>query len=84
MRVHPSVFIFDCIWFGVIVLFSMGGIGFSHIFKGFYPIELLPLGMLLFAYIIMMIGFKSESRKSIKDLKEAFEADILEASSSNN
>ena len=47
--------------------------------KGYFdPAVLFPLGMLLFAYGLAMFGFKRESRKSITDMKELLDAEILD------
>jgi hypothetical protein len=43
----------------------------------FDPAVLFPLGMLLFAYGLAMFGFKRETRKSITDMKELLDAEIL-------
>jgi hypothetical protein len=40
---------------------------------------MIPFGMLIFAYVITMGGFKFESNKSKKDLQALLEAEIIEA-----
>jgi len=38
---------------------------------------LIPLGMLIFGYLLTMAGFKSESSKSIEDMLKLFEGEII-------
>jgi len=38
----------------------------------------MPIGMLLFVYILTIAAFKYESSKSKKDLKTLFEAEMIE------
>ena len=70
MRLQDFVAVFLGIWcFGV-------GTGFiailiSSINKSeFEPVMFIPLGMFLFAYLLTLGGFKSESSKSIKDIEK--------------
>lgn len=41
--------------------------------------KIIPLGLLIFIYLITMGGFKYESSQSKGDLQEMFEAEIIEA-----
>ncbi len=78
MRLHPFIFGFILIW--------CGGVGFGFLIilaesikKGvFQPFILIPFVMLLFAYGMTMLGFKSESIKSKKYLAKLFDAEINE------
>lgn len=78
MRLNISAMVFMCIW--------CGAVGFACVFISgqmiseakFDPAGLIPFGMLLFAYGLVMGGFKYESNKSKKDLKQLFEAEIVE------
>ncbi len=46
--------------------------------KAFDPWFFMPIGMLLFVYILTIAAFKYESSKSKKDLKTLFEAEMIE------
>jgi hypothetical protein len=78
MRLHTFVTVFLCIW--------CGGAGFacvaflSQAFRNskFNPGALIPLGMLIFVYGLVMAGFKYESSKSKQYLRSIFEADVIE------
>ena len=78
MRLHVLVIVFLCIWCGFV------GIACIAIFSNelsspeFNPLALFPFGMLIFAYLLTMGGFKFESSSSKKDLQSIFEADIIE------
>jgi hypothetical protein len=69
MQLQTLVKVFLGIWcLGV-------GIGFMAIListiskNKFEPVIFIPLGMLLFAYLLTLVGFKAESSKSINDLE---------------
>lgn len=72
MRMHIFVYIFLTIWcVGVVI--GLIAILISLFNKGkFNSVIFVPLGMLLFAYLLITIGFKSESSRSIKDLEKIF------------
>ena len=44
--------------------------------QSFEPLTLIPLGMLIFSYLLVTGGFKYESVKLKKYLSELFESDI--------
>jgi|GEM_PF-3448503 len=46
--------------------------------QNFEPVILIPLGMLVFGYVLVTGGFKYESVKSKKYLAQLFEAEIEE------
>jgi len=79
MRMHVFVNIFLCSWFGLIGY----GLVLSFIQMNEKPdfdssIFITLFGLLLFAYALTLGAFKYESNKSKKDLKQLFEADIVE------
>ena len=80
MKLDPMVLVFMCIWCGMV---GFGGcmIFISTLGKGFQPAILIPAGMLLFACVMVVGGFKAESSTSRKDLKEIFKAEIIESTS---
>jgi len=69
MRLHNSVIIFMLLWCG----FLGFGIIASNNTLGLNTETLIPLAMIGFMYVISMVGFKFESRKSKKDLIKLFE-----------
>ena len=78
MRLHIAVIIFLCIWCGI-----MGTVGFVFLSQtfgstSFDPMMLIPLGMLVVVYVVVMLAFKYESKLSISDLQSLFEAEIIE------
>lgn len=44
-------------------------------FKGLSPFIIIPIGMLIVGYLLMMVAFKLEARKSKKDLNKIFRAE---------
>lgn len=77
MRLSTFVIVFLCFWFGVVGLACIALISeASHL--EFNPAMLIPFGMLGFAYLMTIGGFKYESIKSKKHLQTLFEADIIE------
>ena len=78
MRLHIVIIVFLCIWC----------IGVGVVFITFLtqdlnrhennPETLIPIGMLLFAYLVTMGGFKFESNKSKNDLLKIFKAEIID------
>jgi len=78
MRLHVAVIVFMCIWGGIV-----GSVGFLFLSQAFGstdfdPMTLMPLGMLLVFYVVIMLAFKYESKQSIADLQNLFEAEIIE------
>lgn len=77
MKLHIAVIIFLCIWCGI-----MGTVGFVFLSPtfgstDFDPMTLIPLGMLVVFYVVVMLAFKYESKISIADLQSLFEAEII-------
>lgn len=78
MRLHVAVIIFMCIWGGIV-----GAVGFLFLSQAFGstdfdPMTLIPLGMLVVFYVVIMLAFKYESNQSKADLQSLFEAEIIE------
>ena len=74
MRLHTIALIFMALWCGILGLVFLV-ISFDSLNEGsFDPFLLIPLGMLLFGYLMTVGGFKYESGKSKKWLKDLFEA----------
>lgn len=78
MRLHVAVIIFLCIWGGIV-----GAVGIAFLSQAFGstdfdPMTLIPLGMLVVFYVVVMLAFKYESRQSKADLQILFEAEIIE------
>ena len=74
MQMHPFVMVFLLVW-----CFMLVGIGGNIIAAamdgpGMEWMAAIPIGMLLFAYGITMAGFKTESRKTKKELAQLFQA----------
>lgn len=77
MRLHAFITVFICLWWGgavfAFIAFLIQESEKSEISAALF----LPLGMLLFAYILTLGGFKFESNKAKNDLKRIFEAEII-------
>jgi len=78
MRLNMFVIVFLVIWFSGVGLGFVALLSSSLGEKEFDLTALIPLGMLLFAYLLSMGGFKFESHKSKKDLAEIFDGQIEE------
>jgi len=78
MRLHVAVIIFMCIWAGIVgvvgILFLSQAFGSTD----FDPMTLIPLGMLVVFYVVIMLAFKYESNQSKADLQNLFDAEIIE------
>jgi hypothetical protein len=78
MKLHIMILVFVCAW---TIVIGLGGIAF--ILKpsddGLGANDLVPLGMVLFVYLLSMGGFKFESIKAKKKLAEIFQGSIEEA-----
>lgn len=64
MGLHPGTLVFLALWFGIVIL---GGAGYAaSIVSQGGPLTsaLIPLGMLLFGWTLLMGGFWFEARKS--------------------
>lgn len=73
MKLHWLVFVFLIFWCGFVVLFLISTLIMEDLKSlNFF----LPIFMLIFAYLLTMYGFKSESKKSKEDLIRIFEARI--------
>lgn len=62
-----------------LVCVTLGLVCVSLLRQSFPPQNLGPFGLLLFIYLVIIMGFNSESNKSKKDLQRVFEADIIES-----
>lgn len=78
MRLHVAVIVFLCIWGGIVG--TVGLLFLSQAFgrTAFDPMTLIPLGMLVVFYVVVMLAFKYESKQSKADLQSLFEAEIVE------
>jgi hypothetical protein len=56
------------------IAFLSQAFGSTH----FDPMTLIPLGMLVLFYVVIMLAFKYESTQSKADLENLFEAEIVE------
>lgn len=83
IKMRPVVFvlIFMLLWLGVVGLVCLGTI-ISAIMKfrqvlegGFSPLALIPFGMFVFGYALLMIAYKAESKKSKAFLEQLLEAE---------
>jgi len=70
IKFRKGVTIFLCFWFGFAFLISI-----MFLTNGVWKLQ--PLGMLLVAYLFIMLSFKYESYKSKKLLKNIFKAEII-------
>jgi len=73
MRPHLAVLIFMVFWFSGV---SIGALAFTlPVLTGgdFEGASLIPVGMLVFGYLLTTLGFKYESKKSRKFFEELFE-----------
>ena len=84
IRMHPhiAVTVFMGLWFAAFTLFflySLVGILFSPSNSAFQQpvwqeIDFLPLGMIIFGYVLTLASFKFESNKSKNFFRELFQA----------
>lgn len=74
MRLHPFVTVFMIIWLGGVGIGCLAALTISSQSQNFEPMTLIPLGMLIFGYVLVTGGFKYESIKSKKYLAELFES----------
>jgi hypothetical protein len=75
MRLHVAVLIFSIVWLSAV---GFGALAFASQFLSTGKIEggmLIPLGMLLFFYLMVTIGFGVEANKASKLLSGIFEGD---------
>jgi hypothetical protein len=78
MRLHILVIVFLCYWCGGVAIACIAFLFQSFSNSKFNPAAFIPLGMLLFVYVLVMAGFKSESRKSKQYFQSLFEAELIE------
>lgn len=78
MRLHIFVIVFLCIWCGGVGLGCIALLTESLNSSEINLATLIPFGMLMFAYLLTMGGFKFESNKSKRDLQTIFEAEIID------
>ncbi len=78
MRLHPLPLVFMIVWLSIVGFAALAFTATSIINLEFNPGVLIPYGMFLFGYLITIVGFKFESSRSKRELKEIFEAEILE------
>lgn len=83
MSMHILVILFMCVWLGFFLLASLASI--SDVLISFYSgtafnwLAAVPLGFVLFGYLMIMFGFKTEAAKSRKFLNELLESnDVIE------
>ncbi|NME72833.1 hypothetical protein [Flammeovirga aprica] len=76
MKLHIFVMLFISIWLGIAAIASLAL--FPMLLMGnFDSISSLPFWMFVFGYVVVLGGFKYESRKSKKYLAELFEAKYI-------
>lgn len=76
MRLHPLVLVFMSIWLGITAIICLATLVFIVMNDHFEPMTLIPFGMLIFGYALMLGGFKYESIKSKSDLAQLWEASM--------
>jgi len=73
ISLDPLVFIFMLVWLGMVgnmgILFLLATLGEGN----FEPAALIPLGMFLFGFLLVFVGFKPEAAKAKKFLRELLE-----------
>ncbi len=78
MRLHLFVLIFLGIWIGGVVFALLRTFIASD--KSGSALSFLPLGMLLFVYLLTNLAFKFESNKAEKDLQQLWKAELQKVS----
>ena len=78
MRLHVAVIVFLCIWGGIVGTVGIAFLSQAFGHTDFDPMALIPLGMLVVFYVVVMLAFKYESNQSIADLQSLFEGEIIE------
>ncbi len=76
MRMHIFVYIFLSIWCGGVGLVFVNFLISAIKSNNFEPSIFIPLGMLIFFYLMTTGGFKFESSKSKKDLEKILNSKI--------
>lgn len=74
MRLSPFIFVFMSFWLGTVVFFGLQII-YTQLFelRQFSSVILAPLGMFLFGYLLTILPFKAESKKSKAFLATLFD-----------
>ena len=75
MRLNTFVLVFICIWCGGVGIGFFAMLTYSIGTGRFEPATLITLGMLLFGYALVTLGFKYESIKSKNFLKDLFDTE---------
>lgn len=82
MNLHHYVKIFMIVWLGAVTLASLATAYFLLFDKGpkteADPFTFIPFIMLLGGIAMVIFGFKTESKKSIKDLEDILHAKIIQ------
>jgi hypothetical protein len=78
MQLSIFVIIFSCLWCGGVLIGCVFAACNMFTASGFRPVLLGPFAMLVLFYAMTMIFFKRESIRSKKDLRQLFEAEILQ------
>lgn len=76
MKPVSFVIAFMIVWFGGTLMACIAVI-FAALTREFNPAFLIPFVMLVFGVILVLVGFKKESKRSIDDLKDILRADIV-------
>ena len=74
MRLHPFVLVFLFIWISFISFFIIMELSNEFSWDSSSLGNLMPIGMLLFAYVLTTAGFKFESFKSKRHFQELLDA----------
>jgi hypothetical protein len=75
MRLHPAVFGFVLLWFGLLTSTLVLIVGIAAVEQTFSPFFLVPLGIFVVGYALMTGGFKVESRRSRERLDAILSAE---------
>ena len=78
MRLSVFMIVFLCIWFGGVGIGCFFSLSVLLTRSNFEPILLIPIGLFVFVYMIVILGFKYESTKSKQFLTQLFEAEVVE------
>ena len=74
MRLHIFPIVFLIIWNSIVGIIFLLMLLTSISENEFNPIILGPIGMIVFVYLLSLIGFKFESKKSKNDFAELFDS----------
>jgi hypothetical protein len=76
MKPVGFILAFMIVWFGGVSVACLAVV-YAAFSGAFHPAQIVPFGMLLFGLVLVSVGFKTESRRSIKDLKGLLDAEIV-------